>query len=268
MCHDFDNLTSVQAGSALLNRRDTFLSAPEWRSVPWQHHPQCSLDHLFDLILFLPSILARTDQIVPLEATHSRRLRAQELLHNSLSLERQFDMWFHATNQPTPGHPIAFWAEELTSPGGFIPFSNSYTFRDNPTGLACLYYWMARIPLHRCIEYLHRIIFQPVIDAYPNMWPDLPPELQIDVTRYQHAREFAADICRGLDSVLDSTVQPDVLVAPMAAAMDFYREINSASQDGLMEMMWLDNFRSRLVEKGQHIADVLQRQKWVEVATF
>lgn len=258
----------IAAGFALLSRRDTFLSAPEWTSVPWQRHPKCSLDHLFDLILFLPSILSHTDQIIPLEATHNRRLRAQDLLQSSLSLERQFDLWLHSANQPTPSHQIPFWAEELTSPGGLIPFSNSYTFRDNHTGLAFLYYWMTQITFHRCIESLQRIIFQPVIDAYPDMWPDLPPDLQVDVARYQHGREFAADICRGLDSVLDSTVQPDVLVAPMAAAMDFYKEINTTSQDGLMEMMWLDNFRSRLIEKGQHIANVLQRQKWVEVATF
>ncbi|KAF7544725.1 hypothetical protein G7Z17_g9724 [Cylindrodendrum hubeiense] len=147
-----------------------------------------------------------------------------------------------------------------SGPAYFSQFPNHHFFVRVYRPLAIIF--------HRCIEYLHRIIFQPVIDAYPNMWPDLPPDLQIDVTRYQHGREFAADICRGLDSVLDGTVQPDVLVAPMSTAMDFYREINSTSQDGLMELMWLDNFRSRLVEKGQHIANVLQRQKWVEVATF
>ncbi|KPM41531.1 hypothetical protein AK830_g5032 [Neonectria ditissima] len=238
------------AGSALLSRRDTFLSTPEWRTDPWQNHPKSSLDHLLDLILFLPSILAHTDQIVPLEATLNRRGQAQGLLEHCLSLE------------------LTYWAEELTSPGGLIPFSNSYTFKDSHTGLAFLYYWMAQIPFHRCIEGLHRVIFQPVIDAYPNMWPDLPPDLQIEVSRYQHGREFAADICRGLDSVLDSTVQPDVVVAPMVAALDFYKEINSTSQDGLTEMMWLDSFRARVTEKGQHVASVLEQQEWIEVAVF
>ncbi|KAK7430069.1 hypothetical protein QQZ08_003460 [Neonectria magnoliae] len=258
----------LAAGSALLSRRDTFLSTPEWRTVPWQSHPKSSLDHLFDLILFLPSILAHTDQIIPLEATLNRRGRAQGLLEHCLSLEKKFELWLNVANQPTPDHPVAYWAEELTSPGGLIPFSNSYIFKDSHTGLAFLYYWMAQIPFHRCIEGLHRIIFQPVIDAYPDMWPDLPPDLQIDVGRYQHGREFAADICRGLDSVLDSTVQPDVVIAPMMAALDFYKEINSTSQDGLMEMMWLDNFRGRVVEKGQHVASVLERQEWIEVAVF
>ncbi|KAM5375891.1 hypothetical protein ACJZ2D_005681 [Fusarium nematophilum] len=258
----------LATGYALLGRQDTFVSAPEWKSVPWQRHPKCLLDQLLDLILFLPSIFAQTDQVVPLEATLSRHHRAQQLLHDCLSLEVHFDAWLQLANRPTHEYPLAYWAEELTSPGGLIPFSNSYTFKDGNTGLSFLYYWMAQILFHRCIENLHRVIFQPVIDAYPNMWPDLPSDLQIDISRYQHGRVFAADICRGLDSVLDSTVQPDMLTTPMTVAMDLYREINATSQDGLMEIMWLDNFRSRLVEKGQYVAGVLQRQKWAEVATF
>jgi hypothetical protein len=59
-----------------------------------------------------------------------------------------------------------------------------------------------------------------------------------------------------------------MLIMPMAVAMDLYRDINSVSQDGLMEIMWIDNFRSRLIEKGQHVAGVLQSQTWSEVATF
>lgn len=261
-------LNEIKAGFALLNRKDTFVSAPDWKTIPWQRHPKCSLDQLLDVILFMPTILEQTDQVVPLEATLSRRYRAQQLLQDCLSLEGHFDAWFRFAIRPTEGHPVPYWEEELTSPGGLIPFSNSYSFRDGNTGLAFLYYWMAQILLHQCIEGLHRAIFQPVIDAYPNMWPDLPPDLQIDVSRYQHGRVFAADICRGLDSVLDNTVQPDMLITPMTVAIDLYREINATSQDGLMEIMWLDNFRSRLVGKGQHVVGVLQRQRWAEVASF
>ncbi|KAF4466013.1 hypothetical protein FALBO_7129 [Fusarium albosuccineum] len=258
----------LATGFALLSRQDTFIAAADWKSIPWQRHPKGFFDQLLDLILFLPPIFAQTDQVVPQEATLSRRHRVQQLLYECLSLERHFDGWLQLANRPTGEFPVAYWAEELTSPGSLIPFSNSYTFKDGNTGLAFLYYWMAQVLFHRCIESLHRAICQPVIDAYPNMWPDLPPDLQIDVSRYQHGRVFAADICRGLDSVLDNTVQPDMLIMPMTVAMDLYREINATSQDGLMEIMWLDNFRSRLIEKGQHVAGVLQRQKWVEVATF
>jgi hypothetical protein len=132
-----------------------------------------------------------------------------------------------------------------------------------------LYYWMALILLHKYTESLHRIIFQPVIDAYPNLWPDLPPSLQIDITRYQQTRELAANICRSLDSTLEGTPQPDILVAPLTVALDLYREINTASsQDGLLEIMWLEAFRGRLIGKGQYVATVIQGNRWAELAKF
>ncbi|KAM0562222.1 hypothetical protein ACHAPJ_002667, partial [Fusarium lateritium] len=255
-------------GVALLSRQDTFISSADWKSVPWQRHPKSLLDHLLDLVLFLPAIFAQVDQVVPTEATLSRRHRAQQLLRECLSLERHFDAWFQLANRPSYGCPMAYWSEELISPGGLIPFSNSYNFKDGNTGLAFLYYWMTQILFHQCIESLHRTIFQPVIDAYPNMWPDLPFDLQIDVSRYQHGRMIAADICRGLDSVLNSTIQLDMLILPMTVAMDLYKDINAISHDGVMEIMWLENFRSRLIEKGQHVAGVLQSQRWSEVASY
>ncbi|KAI1021519.1 hypothetical protein LB505_000074 [Fusarium chuoi] len=258
----------LATGLALLRRQDTFVSSPEWKTVPWQRHPKSLLDHLLDLVLLLPAILSQVDQIVPSEPTLHRRHSAQQLLRDCLSLERHLDAWFQMANRPSFEQPVAYWTEELISPGGLIPFTNSYAFRDAITGLAFLYYWMTQILFHQCVESLHRAIYQPVIDAYPNMWPDLPFDLQIDLNRYQHGRMFAADICRGLDSVLHDTVQPDMLIMPMTVAMDLYRDINSVSQDGLMEIMWIDNFRSRLIEKGQHVAGVLQSQTWSEVATF
>lgn len=226
------------------------------------------MDQLLDLVLYLPSIFVQTDGLAFMDATLHRRHRAQQLLQNSLSLERHFETWRRVATRPTDVYPLAYWTQELTSPGGLIPFPNPYIFKDGGTGLAFLYYWMAHILFHRCIETLHRIVFQPIIDVYPSVWPELPPDLQIDVTRYQQSRLFAADICRGLDFVLESTSQPDMLVAPMTAAIDFYREINTASQDGLIELMWLDGFWSRLIIKGQSLANTLQGQRWKEVAVF
>lgn len=253
---------------ALLSRQDTFLSEHEWITRPWEQHPKSPLDELFDTMLFLPSIFARTDQIVPLQATLDRRLKAQGLLHSCLALEAQFDQWLHHPSMSHGQNGPAYWAEELVSPGAEIPFANAFTFRDAQAGMMFLYYWMSQIQFHRCIDTLNRTIFQPVIDSYPDMWPDLPPSLQIDPTRYQHGRELAANICRGLDSALEHTVQPDILLAPMTAALDLYREINATSQDGVLEIMWLEAFKGRLMGKGQHVANVLQGQKWTEVANF
>ncbi|KKP02468.1 D-lactate dehydrogenase (cytochrome) [Trichoderma harzianum] len=253
---------------ALLSRRDTFLRAPEWTTIPWDQHPKSALDQLFDIILQLPAIFEQMDRIIHLQATLARRTQAQELLHHCLVVEAQFRQWLQEAYRGTEEHPYPFWAEELRSPGGAIPFANAYTFKDGVTGLMFVYYWMAMIPFHRCIEHIHMAIFQPVVDAYPNMWPELPPNLQIDPAHYQDGRELAANICRGLDSALNSTVQPDLLLGPMTVAMDFYRDVNAASQDGVLEILWLDGFKKRLWAKAQAVTSVLQAHKWSEVAKF
>lgn len=260
----------MQLSFALLNKQPTFVSDTAWTTIPWEWHPKALLDHLLDIMSQFPGIFEQTDRLLPYQATLARRQEAQDLLLLCIGLETQLEHWLAMVDtQRTPEKPFSYWAEELTSPGSAIPFSYSLLFSDNMTSIMFLYYWMALMLLHKHIESLHRIIFQPVIDAYPNLWPDLPPSLQIDVARYQQTRDLAANICRSLDATLEGTSQPDILVAPMTVALDLYREINAtSSQDGLLEMMWLDAFRGRLVAKGQYVASVLQGNRWLELAKY
>lgn len=252
---------------ALLGRRESFLAHPDWTTTPWEQHPKAPLDRLFDIMLSLTPILDESDRVVPLQATMARRAKVQGLLRSCLILEAQFHDWFAGVVVASGDAP--WWPDELGGPGGDIPFSSPYAFRDAPTAMAMLYYWASQVPFHRCVETLHAAIFQPVIDAYPDMWPpNLPLELQIDPAQYQDGRGLAANICRGLDAALDGTTQPDMLLAPMTVAADFYRDINAASQEGLLEMLWLESFKKRLAAKGQHVATVLQAQRWVELANF
>lgn len=253
---------------ALLSRHDTFLRMPEWTTIPWEQHPKSPLDELFDIVLQLPALLEQMDRIVHLQATLARRTQAQELLHHCLIVETQFRQWLQGAYRGADEHSFPYWAEELRSPGGAIPFANAYAFKDGLTGLMFVYYWMAMIPFHQCIETIHMAIFEPVVDAYPQVWPELPSSLQIDPTHYQDGRELAANICRGLDSALESTVQPDMLLGPMTVAMNFYRDINVTSQDGVLEILWLDGFKKRLWAKAQAVTSVLQAHTWSEVAKF
>lgn len=116
---------------------------------------------------------------------------------------------------------------------------------------------MCQLLFHRCIESVHAAIFQPVIDAYPDMWLGLPSTIQIDIGLYQDAHELATNICRGLDAVLATTVQPDMLVTPMTIVADYYGEMNALSQGSMLEVMWLESFKSRLFAKRQHVTNIL-----------
>ncbi|KAK1726965.1 hypothetical protein CaCOL14_006544 [Colletotrichum acutatum] len=254
---------------ALLHRKTTFLSSFEWCTTPWEQHPKTFLDRLFDIIAGLPGIFSRVDRTVPFAATLQRRLKAQELLESCLEIERRLEEWESYARAPTAEHPYAYWIEEPDDPDAQqLPFADNFAFKDGVSSVMFLYHWMTLLLLHRCIECLHHTIFQPVIEDFPNMYPDLPPNLQINLGRYQQRREFASRICRALDFALSTTVQPDMLVAPLAVAMEFYREINASSRDGELEIMWCDNFRLRLTSKGHDIANVLQSRSWADIARF
>jgi hypothetical protein len=254
--------------NALLNRQPTFLAEHEWATVPWGNHPKSPLDHLFDLILALPAIFASADQLLSTQATLERRMGAQDLLQTCLTLEGQFTAWFDGLNGGGGFQSHLYWTDDLVSAGGLLPFSCPYNFKDGQTGLMLLYYWMAQILFHRCIDSINRAIFEPVIDAFPIVWPILPTGLQIDPAQYQQGREIAANICCGLDYVLENTAQPNLVVAPMMVALDCYKEINSTSVDGVMEIMWLESFKDRLGAKCQQTAMTLQSQPWTELVRF
>ncbi|WDK16272.1 hypothetical protein CGRA01v4_07555 [Colletotrichum graminicola] len=254
---------------ALLHRKATFLASMEWCTIPWERHPKTLFDRLFDIISPLPSIFALVDRTIPFAATMQRRLKAQELLENCLQLERSLEELELVARAPTTEHPHAYWIEEPDDPDAQqIPFADNLAFKDGITSVTFLYHWMTLLLLHRCIETLHHAIFQPVIEDFPNMYPDLPPRLQINLARYQQRRDFASRICRALDFAVSTTVQPDLLAAPLAVALEYYREINASSRDGELEIMWCEHFKLRLKSKGQDIANVLQSRSWADIGKF
>ncbi|KAK2600319.1 hypothetical protein QQS21_004960 [Conoideocrella luteorostrata] len=258
----------LAASLALLHRRESHLSSPDWMSRPWESHPKSQLDQLLDLALRLPAVFEKVDSLLASAATTTRRLELQEILSNCLVLEGQFSRWLAGTALGSADPRPAFWVDNLEGMTGDIPFEHPFTFRDSQTGLTMVYYWMCQLLFHRSIEAVHAAVFQPVIDAYPDVWMGLPTSLQIDISLYQDSHELAANICRGLDAVLTATVQPDMLVAPMTVVGDFYHELNTISQDGVLEMMWLDSFKGRLFAKGQHVTNILQEQQWTNIAMF
>ncbi|EPE06082.1 c6 zinc finger domain-containing protein [Ophiostoma piceae UAMH 11346] len=292
---------------ALINRRATYLSEPEWTSTPWEAHPKSGLDRLLDIACLLPVILGRFDSIAPHEPTMARRMLIQDLLANCLYVERVLEQWYNAVQEmgarghggvggasrmgsapalraagPVGIHNAAatraaagggnwYWIADPDTSAAQIPFADTFAFRDATTALMFVYFWSILVLLYPCIESLHAAAFQPVIDTFPQPYPHLPPSLQIpDPAKYssKEVRELAANVCRGLDYTLASTVQPDLLTAPLFVVESFYRQINAASGDGALELLWCEAFRGRLAAKGQYLAEVVQTRGWSDAARF
>ena len=272
--------------AALLNRKTSFLSSPEWLSTPWELHPKSPFDLLLDILVFLPSLFSRADRIFPHDPTIQRRLMAQDLLSNCLSLERQLAAW-HATvdpgssasNSSSPTTSSLFWIQDCSPGGGGsggglseaqIPFADTFAFPSAMSAVTAVYHWTSLVLLYPCIERLHSTIFHRVMDAFPQAEPALPRHLRIDPNAYSahKVRELAANVCRSLDFALHATVQPDLLVVPLYVVQEFYGGINESAGDGQLEIMWCEGFRARLLAKGSDIADVVRGRRWRDLAAW
>ncbi|KAK3901406.1 hypothetical protein C8A05DRAFT_34921, partial [Staphylotrichum tortipilum] len=85
--------------TALVNRTPTHLAEAHWLSTPFEAHPKSSFDHLLDTLALLPALLARADRVLTQQPTLTRRLMAQDLLHNTLDLEAALTRWHAAEGQ-------------------------------------------------------------------------------------------------------------------------------------------------------------------------
>ncbi|KAK3682677.1 hypothetical protein B0T22DRAFT_291714 [Podospora appendiculata] len=264
-----------QIATALVNRTPSYLAEPQWITTPWELHPKSALDRLFDIMVYLPNMLARADRIVAQDPTLARRLMAQDLLNNCLSLERQLDDWYASAGS-------AFWISEpdVANMGAQMPFADTFAFPDGAAAAMFIYYWMALLLFYPSVERLYWIILDPLLldDDAAGMMPPPPPPmaLQSDPLKYGHVRELAANICRSLDFALAATVQPDLLAVPLFVVRQFYQHVglglhaagDEMMGDGGVEVMWCEAFRERLAAKGRDILEVVGEKQWQDLASY
>lgn len=195
----------------------------------------------------------------------------QDLLENCLNVQTALDQWHTSLHQSIYSTHPAYWiSHDPQSGNAHIPFGEPVSFRDPLTALMFIYYWAAQILFYPCIGLLSHTIFAPVIDVYhTDPFSEVPPHLHIDLAAYgtDKMRSVAANMCRGLDSALASTTQPDLLAFPVQVAETFYEGM-SVVGEGAMELMWLNAFRNRLADRGRALAGAMMSKGWQDLAEW
>ncbi|KAI0477009.1 hypothetical protein F4859DRAFT_70846 [Xylaria cf. heliscus] len=254
--------------AALLNRQPSFLCNPEWTVVPWEHYPRTSLDDLLDIVVLLPSIFSRADHITPLDANADRQLRARDLLENCVNIEAQFEIWLSVVQQSTRSSSLPYWVADRTEIASHLPFHEPLNFASPLLCLVHVYYWAVLIGFHQCIYDLLRAAREPENEGpSQSKAPELPAGL--DPRKYQPAetRKLAALVCRSLDFALQTTTQPDLLVAPVWVVREFYRRMKAF---GLCELegLWVEEFAGRLENRGYQMDAWLEEKRWTNIRQF
>lgn len=292
----------AQVMLALLNRQPTFLASDEWQVVPWEHYPKSPLDYLLDLFLPIPELFVRADAIIAAAPTIARRLKAQDLLSNCEAVEKHLDEWYACFNANSTckmgndpadsGTPApAYWPLGPPSPSILfssmkIPFAECVAFRDGLAALAMATYWAGQILLYETVDVVHLAANAPSEEDWSNMnYPDLPSatsanwqtiDRDIQASDYPlqqqqslwRSTELAGMVCRGLDFALESGMQVDTLVAPFTVAYHVFRGLQATMGKAELELAWCEEFRERLVGKGQAVATEMMAMGWEDVGRF
>lgn len=259
--------------TALLNRKPTFCGNPEWLSAPWERHPKISFDRLLDIVSQIPALLERLDLLLALEPTVTRRVMAQDVLDNCLSVQEALERWHFMLYQTLFRSRPPYWTSS-NQPDLQMPFVDTFGFPDQLISLTFLYYWAVQVLFYPCLGLLHHLIFSPAVDDCPQVqiFPELPPHLHIDPEAFgpNKAREIASNVCRGLDAALAISTQPDLLAFPVHVVDTLYRGLNAVTQngEGALELVWLDGFRSRMMLRGQTLAATVMERDFTDLAEW
>lgn len=139
------------------------------------------------MVALVPALLWRADALQLERPSISRRLKAQDLLANCMSVEKSFAQWYAGLQQDFAGMQLYTYVSEpqhqSPSPQDHrvpFPFQESYSFCDNTTAMTFLFYWTTLILFYQCIESVQAAVFEPVVDAFPQHYypTSLPPQLR------------------------------------------------------------------------------------------
>ncbi|KAI0389241.1 hypothetical protein F5Y17DRAFT_473183 [Xylariaceae sp. FL0594] len=243
--------------AALLNRQPTYLCNPEWTVVPWEKHPRTSFDELLDIVVLLPSIYSRADAIITHNGSNAeRRPLARELLDHCASVEAQFGIWYDLM---TLSSAVPYWSAEPVEDALNIPFDERLSFASPLQCLVHVYYWTVLVSFHQCVHSLLRIVLNGSdVSSVSHQ--------TLDPIKYQpsETRKLAALVCRSLDFALQTTAQPDLLLAPVRIVTEFYNDMKALGYCEL-ESLWLGDYTQRWEMRSQEMNTWLEEKRWMGV---
>lgn len=117
----------------MMNRRRSFLSSHEWKTIPWQGLEKSPKDTLFDILVEIPELLEEIDTLYALYDAKLRLNLCHTFLEKLMGFEKALQSWYQHTSLTMP------W------------LCNNTLLSHNEVGLAAAHlmavYWTARVVL-------------------------------------------------------------------------------------------------------------------------
>jgi hypothetical protein len=245
-----------------LATKSTFLSEPEWKSVPFSVFPKAPLQKVLDLLLEAPMILKKVDRFPSL----SREMQIPfllDLLQDCVSIDRKMQLFileFEASRggllywPMPPKEPIVIDASDFpVSDDGVFPVS--YEFSDSRIGITMMLYWGALTILYSGACHLYNTLAQlttitPVMNGEVTCYFLTNEQNQtVEIpwsTRFRDFRTTANNVCQSVEFCLQDELSNPSMVAPLNMVIDAL-----SSWPGFeKEIAWIRNTLVLISNKG------------------
>lgn len=212
--------------------KPTFLAKPEWRGLS-----EAPYDRLLDILVRLPSLLAKADQIDSATGPESFDISiAQKLLKKCHALRDELIFWY-AEFQSKEASPLFYLEPEeqhpYLEPGSDLQdvFPESVTFQNAYIAQILLLYWYGEVVVHSVMSHMHRHIQERLQNAVVEsedaiaklQEPESPHDTIADVEAV--GDYFASKVCQAMAGCGRNCLQGygfQIAMVPLWAAQQFF----------------------------------------------
>ncbi|KAH8698432.1 hypothetical protein BGW36DRAFT_145775 [Talaromyces proteolyticus] len=208
--------------------KPTFLAGLEWCGLS-----DMPYDRLLDILIRLPSLLAKADQIESTSKDVDAIRAAQELLGKCHALRDELIFWYAGFQSEESGPLFYLELEErhpYLDPDSDLQdvFPESVTFQNAYIAQILLLYWYGEVVVHSIMSHMHRFT-QKNTQNVDNTATATPPEQQVtgDVIRDVDTvgEHFASKICQAMAGCGRNCLQGygfQIALVPLWAAQQFF----------------------------------------------
>lgn len=259
-------------------RKKTYLSEPEWMSIPFEVHPKMPWQHLIDILLECPELMDRAVDIKTAEDPKRKLKLALDMNHTCWDLDRRLQEFFDRL-VGLIGASL-FWSVPLPEEGKVLfgetyPFDKSLEFHDPWTGTTLVLYWATLCILYSGMCELYFLIdslmsneandsFIPPPFKDFSDWPDFSGILsRTGLPPLDHRTDWidlARNVCQSVEYCLKDELSMPTLIAPLSMVS----HIVDCWDDYRTEYEWCQQGIQMIRRRGVELARLFPEQVILE----
>ncbi|KAF2100490.1 hypothetical protein NA57DRAFT_74097 [Rhizodiscina lignyota] len=252
-----------------LIRKNTYLSRPSWKTIPFSAIPKSPFDRVIDIYLEAPAMFALADELVKITSPYEQFKKATNLAELSWDLDRALNEFYDDLKASANG-PL-YWpvfsttsekVKDLEREEEPDIFPVQYEFIDGRVGGTVMFYWAICLIHHSGMCQLYKLLdeLRPLVIAAMKESEDSGGEnetIKLEQPPLEHRKDFveiARNICQGVEFCIQDDLGQSVVTSPLNIVINIL-----CQWPGLYdrEIEWARRALDRLEQRGVAIVKYL-----------